>query len=356
MDTNPFKLLLGPTLSMETEAFLYLYWNGVTSSSNSAKALSRFMVKTISVNKKKTPPEHEFVLISVRDMHNPPEDRLFILERTTDEDEDKNKAVEEFLLHQDSKKILDAVLRSLLGIPPAVLAVGAAVVAGPAGLSVPAVASAILPLSVAEVSSSGSYHSRTDPIMEPSQNSMVDNATLMVTSAFRFLSELSVSRRGSNSLTGIKPRNDSCADDRWLAGVRIGSTAYGTSQGARSYKFNNLNLFHMALLAHVVHSEHPLYSLFEKNCYWFSNLIFLAAKSIDKILGSRPGPREIPDEKPEEIEDKFFLPFYLYMPQVAGRWMGFKVSEVQKIILNRVIRLFLMELGKYEEMVLLYSF
>ena len=138
--------------------------------------------------------------------------------------------------------------------------------------------------------------------------------------------------------------------------VAPGPTPFFLMQGARSYKFNNLNLFHMALLAHVVHSEHPLYSLFEKNCYWFSNLIFLAAKSIDKILGSRPGPREIPDEKPEEIEDKFFLPFYLYMPQVAGRWMGFKVSEVQEIVLNCVIRLFFTELGKYEEKVPLYFF
>ena len=51
MDTNPFALLLPPTLSLETEAFLFVYWTGVTSSPASdaerASALSRFPVKAI---------------------------------------------------------------------------------------------------------------------------------------------------------------------------------------------------------------------------------------------------------------------------------------------------------------------
>ena len=90
MDTNPFALLLPPTLSLETEAFLFVYWTGITSSPASdaerASALSRFPVKAIQVKKKTSSPEHEFLLISVRDSQDS-RDRNFILERTVNQAE-----------------------------------------------------------------------------------------------------------------------------------------------------------------------------------------------------------------------------------------------------------------------------
>lgn len=49
LNTNPFQLLFPPTLSMETETFLFIYWSGVTSSSDPSLALSRFKVKNVSV-------------------------------------------------------------------------------------------------------------------------------------------------------------------------------------------------------------------------------------------------------------------------------------------------------------------
>lgn len=95
----------------------------------------------------------------------------------------------------------------------------------------------------------------------------------------------------------------------------------------------------MALLAHVVHTEYPIYSLFKNNCYWFSNIIYLAARTIDVTLGTRP---DLPDdpEALKDITDMFFMPFYLYMPNVADRWMGFKICEVQEMVLKHIVRLF----------------
>jgi hypothetical protein len=129
MDDNPFPFLLSPTLSMETGPFKFLYWSGVTSNPDPQQVLSsRFKVDTVSVVKKKHSPEHEFVLVAVTDGKN--QDRqLFILERTVDLNSEvandlKNDVVDEFLLHEDSQKIINAVL---CAIPPSILIASVAI-------------------------------------------------------------------------------------------------------------------------------------------------------------------------------------------------------------------------------------
>jgi hypothetical protein len=52
----------------------------------------------------------------------------------------------------------------------------------------------------------------------------------------------------------------------------------------------------------------------------------------------------------------FYLPFYLYMPEVAGRWMGFKIFKVQEIVLNRIVKSFLQRLSENEKKVLYHDF
>lgn len=191
--------------------------------------------------------------------------------------------------------------------------------------------------------------------MEPSsQNSVVDKATLSVAQFFHCLSELAVLHHASKSLN--KPPKDAHADDHWLAGAKVKTAEYSTGQGAWSFKAVNLTLFHMALLAHVVHTEYPLYSLFKNNCYWFSNVMYLATKFIDKALGPNFDHSDhsgYPEEDSKGITDDFFLPFYLYLPQVAGRWMGFKICEVQEIVVERIVRLFHEQLEMHENKVFL---
>lgn len=114
-----------------------------------------------------------------------------------------------------------------------------------------------------------------------------------------------------------KPLKNAQVDDRWLAGVGVKTLNYRTAQGARSFKAFNLNLFHMALLANVAHSEYPLYSLFKNKCYWFSNIIYLAARIIDRILASRPDLPYDPED-PRKIKDDFFSSD-LY---ICLRWQG----------------------------------
>ena len=39
------------------------------------------------------------------------------------------------------------------------------------------------------------------------------------------------------------------------------------------FKPNNFSLVSLAILAKIVHENHPLYSLFHRQCFWFANLI-----------------------------------------------------------------------------------
>lgn len=342
--TNPLNLLLSSTLSLETGAFLYVYWSGVTdtpatlaSLSGAERALSRFPVKTLRVNKKKTvSPEHdsEFLLIEVNDLQEL-QDRKFILECTGDTvnldaqnlDKLKDSTVDDFFKHPDCKKLLDAISRAFQAIPSTALVASAAVVAGPV-----------------------------------ISDSIVDHTSLPVSIVqfLEFMSNFAVSQRASDSLNEPTPPKDARANDRWLGGARAKKQEYRTAREVRTFRPKNLTLFHLALLAHVVHSEFPLYSLFRNQCYWFSNIIYDAAKILDEKIS--PGlesldlPQAAVSTETSTLMDEFFMPFYLYMPNAAGRWLGFKISEVEEVVRSRVVRKFHEQLQKHMAKVFLHSF
>lgn len=346
MSRNSLDFLLQSDANYGTELFLHLCKSG------DAKELSTLKVKNVNIKKTVSAPEHEFILTTVRDSKDDKE-RLLILERTVNIDAEKsqdgNSIIEDFLGHESCTKVLTAVSNALLAVPPPLLVGCVAGVAGP-GLSGIAAAAALLSPSLQV---NPSYLPEADPIPEMSTNSFFDQATLNFAGFFNSLSDFAVSRRMSNSLN--KPPKNTPADDRWLGEDKVQTFEYGTVRGAKSFEAYNLTLFHMALLAHVVHQEYPIYSLFKNNCYWFSSIIYHAARVIDHALGTRPGVLEDPDES-RDVNDLFFLPFSQYLPHIAGCWMGFKICDVQGIVVNRIVVLFLKQLKEYEEEVILHSF
>jgi hypothetical protein len=54
------------------------------------------------------------------------------------------------------------------------------------------------------------------------------------------------------------------------------------------FRPNNFSLVSLAILAKIVHENHPLYSLFHRQCFWFSNLIM---RVIAKKFGGEDGPQ-----------------------------------------------------------------
>jgi hypothetical protein len=349
--------ILAPELNTCTTFFHSYFEMGMNTHPDASNQLSRVIkVKSVDIKKKTTPPHNEFILVTARDLMDQ-RDRHFILERTVDVDlegsEPQDSVVQEFVLHPDARDVFNAVFRTLT--PLAV--VGAVAVAVPelsgtamTGLVATAATLAALPL-VSKVSSDSPYLNEIPELREA--NSVKDFASLTVMDAFNFLSEITISRQVSKSLH--KPAHNLPARDRWLGDLWIGTLDYGTARGARSFEVRNLSLFHLALLADVVHSQYPLYSLFKKNCYWFSGIFYMAARVIDDMIA--PGPESdipLPFEESKDTTDYFYMPHYMYLPQLAGRWMGFKVSEVQEVVVRRIVAVFIKRLLKEEREVCFY--
>jgi hypothetical protein len=331
---------------MHTGPFSYFCRSGITSRSDLEKAGENFNVKAVSLQKKNVPPRHEFNLITAINVDNK-QDICFILERTlhleAHEAED-NSLVEGFLVHEDSMKVLRAVLQASLAAPPDVIATGiatgAALIAGPAGLA-PTLGTIFSPLAASTLVPS-SDEPNLPEITDETSHSVTDLATLSLTAFFNHLSQLSTSRQFSKSLNP-KAR----AQDNWLAGVGIETPEYGTAQGARTFEPKNLTLLHLSLLADLVHAEYPLYSLLKNNCFWYSNIFFNCAVVIDSAIVSNSNSDHavLTDTNQEAM---FYLPYHMYLPRVAGRYMAFKVCEVEKIVVSRIVKLFFEQLEEFE--------
>jgi len=61
------------------------------------------------------------------------------------------------------------------------------------------------------------------------------------------------------------------------------------------FRPNSFSLVSLAILAKIVHEKHPLYSLFHRQCFWFSNLIM---RVIAKKFGGEDGPQRRHPEEP----------------------------------------------------------
>jgi len=63
------------------------------------------------------------------------------------------------------------------------------------------------------------------------------------------------------------------------------------------FRPNGFSLVSLAILAKIVHEKHPLYSLFHRQCFWYSNLIM---RVVAKNFGEEddPQPRERHPEEP----------------------------------------------------------
>jgi hypothetical protein len=166
----------------------------------------------------------------------------------------------------------------------------------------------------------------------------------------------------SKSLITSEPPWDARANGMFLGGGDIlRNRKYNMQSGTQLGEFRptSLTLFHLALLAHIVHVEYPLYSLFKSQCYWFASTVFSAAQIIDKDLsrGSIPtGGSLASDETGDEKFDDIFLPYHLYVPKKAGCWKGVQIGGCKNVVLGVILQKFYKDLARYDEKVFLYFF
>lgn len=119
------------------------------------------------------------------------------------------------------------------------------------------------------------------------------------------------------------------ARDVFLVRQYLGQS-YGTSRIMRQLKPENLSFFELIILANTVHDYAPLYSLFRRQCFWFSNTIYDVIEKSYKCEIAQ-------DEAYEsgELDSDIRIPPDVYLPSLAGRWKGILVTKVsEKVVLD----------------------
>jgi hypothetical protein len=336
----PLSLMFSPHRVWDTEVFLSLLVDQAMHSTNPFIILDGYRITSMVIRKISHAPQHEFIVFRVSDTSN------FILERTVStSSEPDNDTVYEFLNHPESSRLLNIIMGSLT--PSA--AASAALVAAPI-----AAASLIIPFT--GISSGPPLPLMDEGPIVPSSHlpltitasvapkySIFDQTSITLAELLHKVSNTDIGNYVSQSLKLSKPPKDSRAHDNFLGEDKLTSDYYSLKFGTDLGEFRpkNLTLFHLALLAHVVHVQYPLYALFMNQCYWFSNTVFSAAQIIDRDLSFEtiPCPTDGPPTIDEEC-DQIYLPFHLYIPSEAGRWKGIKISGCKTVILDTIIRKF----------------
>ena len=266
-----------------------------------------------------------------------------------------NTTVDQFLNHPHSKKLLDAVLNSFGGISPSVVAAATAVALPILGSAAVIPAIIHLPLSLTQTSESQTLlplttESKTSPSSYTSaanmapEYSLVDQASMAMAALLHAVSNSGTGKYMSRSLDNSKPFSDARAVDQFLGGDRLYTDGYISGVQIGHFKPRHLKLFHLALLAHVVHIEYPLYALFLNQCYWFTSTVYYAAQVIDYDL-SHNALSGLPKylstfADDEKDDDEIFLPFHLFIAEGAGRWKGIRISGCKRVVLSSIVHKF----------------
>ena len=356
--STPTNLIISSHRNWDTEAFFSMLWFEAINNRDPIQILEQYPVSIIRFRKtKKNPSEHEFLDFEVADHTGT---IPFILERTVSMDDlnanqPNNTTVDQFLNHPHSKKLLNVILNSFGGISPSVVAAATAVALPILGSAAVIPAIIHLPLSLTQTSESQTLlplttESKTSPSSYTSaanmapEYSLVDQASMAMAALLHAVSNSGTGKYMSRSLDNSKPFSDARAVDQFLGGDRLYTDGYISGVQIGHFKPRHLKLFHLALLAHVVHIEYPLYALFLNQCYWFTSTVYYAAQVIDYDL-SHNALSGLPKylstfADDEKDDDEIFLPFHLFIAEGAGRWKGIRISGCKRVVLSSIVHKF----------------
>ena len=337
---------------MTPDSLLFFYCKATYTCGASVKqGLNRLKIRTTFQYKGESGTEHEVLIFDVKDTDRFIPDKQLTLERTVrigeantadseantadantadsntaDANAPNESTIDNFLRHPDSESILDSFRKFLVPLDtPKVSAVQASVAQATTLILVSsalASASALETVCVAGSALSTRLSKNPAPPLLPRTSSGL-------------LPELSLTDRTSLKAVDLYSNKPNKLENQPVPAVDqflVANAGCGRG-GLYVWHFDPkyLNVFHVALVATIVHEECPFYLLLKHQCYWFANLIFEALWIISGASGHAP---KNPSRK-ETME--IYIPFRTPQGRASGRWRGIKVQAVEDYVLAKVV-------------------
>jgi len=263
---EPESLLLNPTSVTSVAQFLYNITSWASRTPNPDTIVNRFEIVCIVHNKNRSPPEHEYLVIETKDTKQDGRVRFFILERTASNEPDTS------IVENDNSKKISETIEQMKRLASAV-----------------------------QSSTQSSLESMEEGLKSLS---IKDELTLSSVKSADLL---------SNSLKSVRAP----AVDNFLGESYACKHEY-CGEMVKFFKPVRLNLFELALLAHVAHVSNPHYAVLNTQCFFYAGLVYAAAEryagSVDRFDPSISG------------KDKVFIRGSS-LSNKYGRWNSIKVTS-----------------------------
>jgi hypothetical protein len=292
MAFDPWAAIIEYYLYQPISHVLFYFTSAASASPRPEIVLDRLNVVWIWLNKHTEQPEHEYIIIETKDSQDR-KTRLFIIDRSIQKPESTTTK------KKDSKRPNTGSYQHLTDF---ILSPSNSISSMEEGTLTPASTSTLYP-----------------PVSFPTpQHSIADTLSLSAAKASQSISE---SLDKEDKIESV---------DRILGEFAINRRRYGVGQNARQIKPNNLKLFELLVLVQVVQDFAPRYSLLERNCYWFCNIIL---DSVIEVFGLDNSICPEDDDRKAQ-----YVPIDPHQSNISGRWMGWKVSHTKPEELATIIQ------------------
>jgi hypothetical protein len=292
-DDDEFSPFLAADLHSKLRQYVQTYFNAAKHSGSPDEAFMRHIVDVVGVNKVRAGPLHESFTASVKD-NDTTKLHAFVLERTASDRAVNPEASFAYCTQfPDSKTVVDTIQVALND----------------------------------DMGSQSAEPSESQP-PSASHPSLFARAVHKAMAAARS-SVQSFEVEADDTISGMKNQE-------------LGACV-------RQYEPVGLTLFHLVLIALIVHDVAPIYSLFESQCYWFANVIF------DVIVSIYPSKTHL--RPPPASSPRVILPAD-YLPNQSGQFFGITINDprVLQAVVDVVKSRFEAAKEIYQQKVILYYF
>ena len=279
-ETDPITLLFDPNIILTPELFLYTFtsWASMPPPNTTPEEiLSRFEIRTITLKKITSSPEHEFIVLETVDKSDSHLVRQFILDRSFSRQIKGSTAPEPDPAEEaQSHKIAQRIKRFVVALATLVST----------------------PSAEQDLASTKGSESSLQP--HHSLSIIADKSTLSLTETASLVSDT------------LDISEDFPAYDRFLGEINIYAPRWD-GETIRTIQPKNLTLFQLVVLSQITHMLYPTYSLLKHQCYFYAGIIFAAVEKNWEIADQTKG-----------VVD-------------SGRYKGFKIKRINRDEVSNLI-------------------